>query len=258
MSFALNARDALPGGGDIRLQTAVVNVSEASARRVRGARAGCFVRLSVTDNGPGIPPEVLPRIFEPFYTTKDIGNGSGLGLASALGITQQLGGWIEVDSTVGHGSTFHLYLAALAETVSSGSHVPALAAPQPGRGEVILIVEDEPALRPLLRIMLKRSGYQVLEASNGPEALAHWRERKDEIRLVFTDMAMPGGMTGWDVAKALQAERPSLPVFYTSGYSREAIEHGNEFLTAANFMPKPYSPREVAQRIRAALDAEIR
>ena len=255
MNLALNARDALPGGGDIRLQTAVVNVTEADARRVRGARAGRIVRFSVADNGTGIPAEVLPRIFEPFFTTKDIGKGSGLGLASALGIAQQHGGWIEVDSMVGHGSTFHLYLAALAETVSSGNHVPALAAPQPGRGEVILIVEDEPALRPLLRIMLKRSGYQVLEATNGPEALAHWRERKDEIRLVFTDMAMPGGMTGRDVARALQAERPSLPILYTSGYSRETIVSGNEFLTATNFMPKPYSPRDLAHRIRAALDA---
>lgn len=258
MNLALNARDALPGGGEIRLQTAVMNVTEADARRVRGARAGRFVRLSVTDNGTGIAPEVLPRIFEPFYTTKDIGKGSGLGLASALGIAQQHGGWIEVDSTVGHGSAFHLYLAALAESVSVTGEATPLTSPLPGRGEVILIVEDEAALRPLLRMMLKRSGYHVLEASNGPEALAHWRERKADIRLVFTDMVMPGGMSGRDVARALQAERPSLPILYTSGYSRETIVHGNEFLTVSNFMPKPYSPREVAQRIRAALDAETR
>ena len=260
MNLALNARDALPGGGDIRLQTAVVNVTEADTRRVRGARAGRFVRFSVADHGTGIPPEVLPRIFEPFFTTKDIGKGSGLGLASALGIAQQHGGWIEVDSMVGHGSTFHLYLAALAEPAPAASPAPALAAPTPlpGRGEVILIVEDEAALRPLLRMMLQRSGYHVLEASNGPEALAHWRERKAEIRLLFTDMVMPGGMSGRDVARALQAERPSLPILYTSGYSRETIVHGNEFLTVSNFMPKPYSPREVAQRIRAALDAETR
>jgi CheY-like chemotaxis protein len=216
---------------------------------------GLFVRLTVSDTGCGISPEHLPRIFEPFFTTKGVGRGTGLGLATIYGIVQQHRGWITVESQPGQGSTFRVYLPA--ETSSSGSskQVPLLRKVSPeGGSERILVVEDETAVRALVRSVLKRFGYEVLEAHSGLEALQLWQEYRGTIDLLLTDIVMPGGMNGRQLAEWLLADEPDLPVIYTSGYAAEAVGGDFKFNEGQNFLQKPYPPTRLADLIRKTLD----
>ena len=196
------------------------------------------------DSGCGIPPENLSRIFEPFFTTKDVGKGTGLGLATVFGIVQQHQGWINVYSEVGHGTAFRIYLPRLGAKSGQESRQAALP-PVRGGKETILLVEDEAALRATMRASLSQLGYRVLEAVNGVEALETWKQRHDEIQLLLTDLVMPGGMTGMDLAGRLLQENPKLKVIYTSGYS---LEEG------VNFLTKPFAARKLAQVVRNCLD----
>ena len=214
LNLAVNARDAMPKGGQIVIETSAVEFDEVSALQTPQARPGSFACLSVTDGGCGIPPEILPRIFEPFFTTKTMGQGTGLGLATVFGIVEQHKGWIDVYSEVGRGATFRVYLPRCAKTSDPISFWPSWT-PHRGGNETILLVEDEATLRASLRIALSRLGYRVLEASAGDGALEVWRQHHDEIRLLLTDLVMPGGMTGKELAERLLQQDPKLKVIYS-------------------------------------------
>ena len=254
MNLCVNARDAMPGGGHLLIETAGVELDELAVGQSVQARAGSFVRLSVSDNGGGIPPEILPQIFEPFFTTKDVGKGTGLGLATVFGIVQQHQGWINVYSEVGHGTTFRIYLPRLTGNVVVKSAPPALAAMRGGH-ETILLAEDDPALRVAVRKALSQLGYRILEAPTGVKALEVWKENRNEISLLLTDLVMPDGMTGKALAQRLLQENSKLKVIYMSGYSAEVVGKDFPFTEDVNFLTKPFPAQKLAQTIRNCLDA---
>jgi two-component system cell cycle sensor histidine kinase/response regulator CckA len=253
MNLVVNARDAMPDGGKLVIETSATNLDEQMAEEIPYARAGSFVRLCVTDNGCGIPPENLRVIFEPFFTTKEVGKGTGIGLATVVGIVQQHDGWINVESEVGRGTSFHIYLPSL-----PGAPTPATVDPLPVAAaaghETILLVEDDPDVSNSVQSILSQLGYHVLSASTGGEALEIWREHLDEISLLLTDLVMPDELTGKDLAAKMREEKPSLKVIYTSGYSAEAVHSDSQFLEGLNFLPKPYSPQKLSEILRRNLD----
>jgi signal transduction histidine kinase/DNA-binding response OmpR family regulator len=253
LNLTVNARDAMPKGGRIIIETAAAEFDEVTATQCPQARPGAFVCLSVTDTGEGIPPEILPRIFEPFFTTKEVGKGTGLGLATCFGIVQQHKGWINVFSEVGRGTTFQVYLPRLRAAPDKNAPWPSLAALR-GGNETILLVEDESALRAVVRITLSRLGYRVLDAATGLEALSVWQQHRDVIRVLLTDLVMPGGMTGRDLADQLLEQNPKLKVIYTSGYRAEISAQGFVFEEGVNFLAKPFETTKLAQIIRNRLD----
>ena len=254
LNLTVNARDAMPKGGHIIIETKAVEFDEVMAGQTTKARPGSFVCLSVTDTGGGIPPEILPRIFEPFFTTKEVGKGTGLGLATVFGIVQQHQGWINVYSEVGRGTTFRVYLPRQTNTSDTEFFRASLGFNRGGK-ETILLVEDEAALRAAVRMTLSRLGYRVLEAATGTEALAVWQQHAGEIQLLLTDMVMPGGMTGKELAEVFLQEDPKLKVIYASGYSAEIA--GRDFLVeeGVNFLTKPFQGHKLAQIIRQNLDS---
>jgi len=249
----VNARDAMPGGGRLVIESTVEQIDEATPAGAPHARVGCFVCLSVTDTGCGIPSEMLPQIFEPFFTTKEVGKGTGLGLATVHGIVQQHGGWINVQSEIGKGTTFRIYLPCLSVPAASATARPAPAASSGGT-ETILLVEDEPVLRTFGRRFLTKMGYRVLEAADGHAALEVWRQHPGEIQLLLTDLVMPGGMTGLQLAQLLMEEVPGLKVIYTSGYSAEIAGKDLALQEGVNFLGKPFEPARLAQAVRTLLD----
>jgi len=253
MNLVVNARDAMPKGGELIVETEAVEIDEATAAQTIQARPGSYVRVSVADTGCGIPPEVLPRIFEPFFTTKDVGKGSGLGLATVFGIVQQHQGWINVYSETGRGTTFRIYLPRLNQLVGKKVVRTSPAAIQ-GRNETILVVEDESVLRANVRKVLVRLGYRVLEASHGKAAIEVWKQHRADIRLVLTDLMMPGGMTGIDLAGELLRQDPNLKVVFASGYSADIASNDFPMVEGLNFLSKPYEVQKLAQIIRQRLD----
>jgi PAS domain S-box-containing protein len=252
MNLAVNARDAMPEGGDLWIETSVVTLGPEAARRWPQARAGQFVQLEVRDNGCGMSEEILPRMFEPFFTTKPLGQGTGLGLATAYGIAQQHQGWIQVDSRVNVGTTFRIFFPVCAEAAAANAAEPMTNSQLRGAEQVILLVEDEDSLRGLARKLMERSGYQVVEASSGSEALDLWRQHREKIDLVLTDMVMPGGMTGRELALKLWSDDPALRIIFTSGYS---MELGGRMLEQEriHFLAKPYSPQQLLRMIHDTL-----
>jgi two-component system cell cycle sensor histidine kinase/response regulator CckA len=253
LNLAVNSRDAMPAGGRLVIETAVTVFDELAVQQSPNARVGKFACLSVSDTGSGIPPEVLPRIFEPFFTTKDIGKGTGLGLATVFGIVQQHNGWISADSEVGKGTIFRIHLPLLGTTSEAAAERPATGN-APGGKETILLVEDEQSLRVLVRNVLTRLGYRVLEATTGNTAIDVWREHRHEIKLLLTDLVMPDGMTGKQLADALLQEDPQLKVIYSSGYSRDVAGQGFVLQDGVNFLSKPFQAAKLAQTVRNSLD----
>ena len=200
LNLVVNARDAMPAGGELAISIDAVALDAAAAARMPGARPGTFAVLSVQDNGAGIAPEILTHIFEPFFTTKDVGKGTGLGLATVFGIVQQHHGWLIVHSQPGQGATFQIHLPLLAEDVATkaaASEPPALR----GGHETVLLVEDEPALRKLVIRTLTRLGYRVVDAATGVQALGVWEKNRDDVCLLLTDMVMPDGIGGIELAR---------------------------------------------------------
>ncbi len=253
MNLAVNARDAMPKGGQLLINTEVAAIDETYAREHAEAREGEFVCLSVRDTGCGMMPEVAARIFEPFFTTKDVGKGTGLGLATVYGIVKQHQGWIEVASQMGQGATFKVFLPASpvpAETLDEETLQPKVR----GGSETILLVEDEEAVRNLTRRILEDYGYRVLEAASGPAALAVWEQRAQEIDLLLTDVIMPDGLTGGELAEQLRARRPGLRVVLSSGYSPEVAGKDLRREERRYFLQKPYSTGKLAQTVRDCLD----
>ena len=253
MNLAVNSRDAMPKGGRLVIETSAVEFDETVTGQFAQARPGSFVCLSVSDNGCGIPPENLSRIFEPFFTTKDVGKGTGLGLATVFGIVQQHQGWVNVYSEVGQGTAFRIYLPRLANASPQKTEPPRLTTLRSGT-ETILLVEDDNFLRPSVSQTLTRLGYRVLEAANGTDALEVWKQHRDEIHLLFTDLIMPGGMTGKDLSDRLLSENPKLKVIYTSGYSAEIVSQDFRLTEGLNFISKPFQSQKLAHVIRNSLD----
>jgi PAS domain S-box-containing protein len=255
LNLAVNGRDAMPSGGTLTISTEVVVLDAAAAAAIPDAAPGRWVRLSVSDTGCGIPPELLPRIFEPFFTTKDVGRGTGLGLATVYGIVRQHHGWITVESEIERGAAFRIHLPALAQRREEHGAEPASDTALPGGSETILVVEDEAPVRALVRHFLDRLGYNVLEASTGMDALHVWEKHRGGVDLLLTDIIMPDGMSGRQLAEWLQLDRADLPVIYTSGYAAEAVSGNLTLHEGINFLQKPYPPAQLASIIRKALDA---
>ncbi len=251
LNLAVNARDAMPEGGRLRIETAEKLVDKDMARLHPEAAPGRFVWLSVSDSGRGIPPEILPRIFEPFFTTKEPGQGTGLGLATVFGIVKQHGGWLTVRSEPGEGAEFQIFLPVCNVAAATGT---AEAPPPRGGSETILLVEDEPAVRALTRRILQRHGYQVLEAASGVEALKVWPEHRSRVALLLTDLVMPEGLSGQELARRLQADQPALKVIFTSGYSADIAGKELALEEGQNFIQKPSTSQQLLAVIRHSLD----
>ncbi|MDD5141058.1 MAG: PAS domain S-box protein [Verrucomicrobiales bacterium] len=255
LNLAVNARDAMPRGGHLAIRIAVVDIDQAHVQRHPEARTGRFVCVSKSDTGCGIPPENIPRIFEPFFTTKEIGKGTGLGLATVYGIVKQHQGWIEVESTLGKGTTFRVYLPFLGSTPVDAEK-PTTQITIRGGSETILLVEDEPPVRELVASVLQKYGYKILQAGSGHEAVGVWHKHKDKINLLLTDLVMPGNMNGHELAEKLQAGQPALKVIFTSGYSADIVGKNFKLDASLNFLQKPYHPNTLAQTVRRCLDGK--
>jgi len=254
VNLAVNGRDAMPRGGTLAVVTQVVEIDATYIAGQPEAKAGYHVCLTMSDTGHGMDAATLARIFEPFFTTKEIGKGTGLGLATVYGIVKQHNGWIEVESTVGQGTTFKVYFPVCArqEMKVDGAKPKET----PGGDETILVVEDEPALRELVQEILQKKGYRVLEAASGVQALEVWETHKGEIDLLLTDMMMPEGLGGRELAERILQERRDLKVIYSSGYSLEAVSPGADFKEGINFLQKPYDPETLAKTIRDCLNSK--
>ena len=253
MNLAVNARDAMPKGGRLLIQTAVDEFGTDPANAKPGRPAGRFVRLSVTDTGCGMSPSTLQHVFEPFFTTKEVGKGTGLGLATVYGIIKQHHGWLEVESELGKGSTFLIWLPARDTVAAPPTANPAIE-PAVGGGETILLVEDDPGVRRTVNLSLHRFGYQVIEAVNAAEALTIWKRRSEEIALLLTDMVMPGGTTGLELAERLRAEKADLKVILCSGYNTEIEPDASQRLPGTVYLPKPFGMPLLRSVVRACLD----
>jgi len=253
VNLAVNARDAMPAGGMLAITTRHVIVTHEQAALRPDAVAGRTACLTVADSGTGIPPDILPRIFEPFFTTKPEGKGTGLGLATVFGIVRQHGGWIEVESEAGEGTRFRVFLPEIAAAAA-----PAQARgepPAPGFGtETILLAEDEAYVRSMVRMALERQGYRVIAVENGPAALARWREDPAAIDLLLTDIVMPEGMSGYDLADTLREQRPGLPIIFSSGYDPEMLAGRRLPDASTTFLRKPYDVARLLRAVRTCLD----
>jgi PAS domain S-box-containing protein len=252
VNLSVNARDAMPRGGTLSIATHFVEIDRGYVQRHPEAREGNFICLSVSDTGHGMDQMTLARIFEPFFTTKEIGKGTGLGLATVYGIVQQHQGWVEVESQVGQGTAFKVFLpiatkAAPRDRVAQPGEVP-------GGDETILVVEDEPALRELIQEILQKKGYRVLEAATGVQALQVWDQHKDDIDLLLTDMMMPEGVSGRELAERVLQDRADLKVIYSSGYSLDVVGEEPPFTDGSTFLQKPYDPDTIARAVRECLN----
>jgi two-component system, cell cycle sensor histidine kinase and response regulator CckA len=245
LNMAVNSRDAMPKGGKLVIST--------HSEIVEKEHSGLFVCLSVADSGCGITQGNITHIFEPFFTTKEIGKGTGLGLATVYGIVHQHEGWIEVSSELGKGTLFKIYLPTVETNAETKSHPTRQWLPC--GTETILIVEDEASLREVVSGVLQRCGYGILMAGSGTAALDVWRENKDKVDLLFTDMVMPDGLTGQELVNRLTSEKPGLKVIYTSGYSPELFG-GAEMRQDSVFLQKPYHAQRLAQVVRTCLDGK--
>ncbi len=256
MNLVVNSRAAMPDGGKLVIETSAAALDEAAAAQIPGARPGFFACLRVSDTGCGIPPENLTRIFEPFFTTKEAGKGTGLGLATVFGIVQQHQGWIQVHSEPGQGAAFGIYFPRLAE--APDAHVPI----QPPTGiagghETILLVEDDPFVRMAMREALVQLGYRVAEASSGANAMEVWAQHGDDIQLLLTDLVMPGGMNGKQLAERLRRENQGLKVVYASGYHSQLTNADFKLEEGVNYLVKPFEADKLAAVIRAQLDLPV-
>ena len=253
INLAANARDAMPKGGQLAVHTESVQVEEAHAQQVPEARTGRFVCLSVSDSGTGMDAGTLERVFEPFFTTKAPGHGTGLGLATVYGIVKQHQGWVEVNSEIGRGTCFRIYLPAASKSMESDTDF--LTGPVRGGDETILVVEDEPALRELVLEILQQYGYHTIEAASGVQALRIWADHKEEIDLVLTDVMMPEGVSGRDLTDRILAENPKMKLIYTSGYPMDVLGRDFSEKTTMRFLQKPYHPQTLAKTVRDCLDS---
>ena len=251
MNLVVNARDAMPQGGRLTVEASDAVLDEAALADHSDVKPGSFVMLSVSDSGVGMPADVRARIFEPYFTTKDVGKGTGLGLSTAYGIVRQSNGHIAVSSELGLGTTFRIYLPCAEEPpqVAVDSSVEKM----PDGTEHILLVEDDPSVRRLSKELLTRLGYSVTEAASGRAGLALGTDDTRHFDLALCDVIL-GDMSGPAVAEALRALRPSIRVLYMSGYTDEAIVKTGVLDEGKPFLQKPFTPMQLAKKIREVLD----
>jgi len=254
LNLCLNARDAMPDGGHLRIITGNATFDDDFVRSHSGARSGDFVVVRVSDTGTGIPAEVVRHIFEPFFTTKEAGRGTGLGLSMVYGFVKQSQGYIEVQTEEGKGATFSLYLPA-GRAQDAVADPAAKSAAQRGT-ETVLLVEDDDLVRQHVGIQLRGLGYEIVEAADGPRALAILEERRD-IALLFTDVMMPGGMNGRQLAEQATAAWPRLRVLFSSGYSNEMLMENGRLIEGVTLLAKPYSRHQLAEKVRETLDRPV-
>lgn len=253
LNLAVNARDAMPQGGRLTLETANVTLDQAAVRGRLEVRPGPYVRLSVSDTGAGMDEEIKSHLFEPFFTTKERGKGTGLGLATVFGIVKQSGGDIQVHSEPDQGAAFEIYLPRERDTSRYVEKSPPAARSLPG-SETILLVEDEETVRLLVQRVLQRRGYTVLEACDAHDALSLVQRYDEPIHLLVTDVIMPGGMSGWDLAQRLASTRKEMKVLYMSGYPDDVVARPAAAGAELNFIPKPFTTGDLAQKVRQVLD----
>jgi two-component system, cell cycle sensor histidine kinase and response regulator CckA len=251
LNLVVNARDAMPAGGTLTIETANSELDDEYARTHPPAVPGPYVLLAVSDTGTGMDETTMAHLFEPFFTTKALGEGTGLGLATVYGIVSQSGGHVTAYSEPGHGSTFKVFLPRVADTVEP--HTPALAQPAAGGAETILLVEDEDAVRSFVERVLGRLGYTVTTAHSGDEAFALAADHAGPIDLLVTDVMLPG-LVGSEISKRLTALRPSLRTLFISGYTEDSIVHGGELGPGVAFLSKPFTPDALGHAVRAVLD----
>jgi PAS domain S-box-containing protein len=252
VNLVVNARDSMPDGGRLVIETAPVLLDEAQARAAMGGRPGRYAMVAVSDTGAGIPPDVRAHLFEPFFTTKELGKGTGLGLATCHGIVTQAGGHISVFSEEGLGTTFRVYLPHVMSGPCPQVSVDAVP-PASGR-ETVLLVEDDAMVRPLAALGLRSHGYRVIDAPNARDAIALARAHAPDIDLLVTDVVMPG-LGGRELAQEIARWCPRARVLFMSGHPESAIAHQGVLEDGVNFLPKPFTPERLARRVRAVLDA---
>jgi signal transduction histidine kinase/ActR/RegA family two-component response regulator len=253
INLCVNSRDAMPGGGTLIVQTSNVELDDGYAEQNADARAGPYVCIAVTDTGTGMSPEVAARAFDPFYTTKPTGHGTGLGLSQVYGFVKQSGGHIDIESTLGRGTTMHIFLPRF-----FGPDEPAAAEPRQllhhdANKEVILVVEDEDRVRAMTVEALRGLGYEVIPAA-GPQQALEGLHALTQVHLLFTDVVMPG-MNGRALAERIKEMRPSVKVLYTTGYTRDAVIHDGMLDRDVAFLPKPFTIDQLAHKVRQTLDA---
>jgi signal transduction histidine kinase/ActR/RegA family two-component response regulator len=253
MNLAANARDAMPTGGKLIIETLNVRLDEPYAQKHSMVPPGDYVLLAFSDTGLGIAPEHVAHIFEPFYTTKEEGHGTGLGLATVYGIVKQSNGFIWVYSEPGLGTTFKIYLPRAQKEADKILPAPTLVDDYPRGSETVLLVEDEPAVRQSAREFLTMSGYTVLEANHGEEGLAVARSHSGPIHLLITDVIMPH-TGGSKLAEQLLAERPGIKVLFVSGYAEKTVLRQGPIDLSNNFLQKPFSLRSLAHKVRRVLE----
>jgi len=244
LNLAVNARDAMPDGGDLTIEIANRVVDDGGR-----TEPGDYVMISMTDTGVGMPPEVLERVFEPFFTTKESGKGTGLGLSMVYGFVQQSRGEVEIESVPHEGTTIRIYFPRAAGAAAAQADAHREAAQPFGRGETVLVVEDDPGVRQVAVSTLKSLGFAVQEAETGDQAANLLRSGKD-VRLVLSDIRMPGELTGIDLARLVKQEWPAVRVLLTTGYV-----DGTDSLDGIDLLYKPYRASDLAERIQSLLQA---
>jgi CheY-like chemotaxis protein len=255
VNLAVNARDAMPTGGRLTIETQAVELDPAYCTRHTDVQPGPYLLLAVSDTGQGIAKNIQEHLFEPFFTTKQVGKGTGLGLAMVYGFVKQSGGHITVDSEPGHGAMVTLYLPHILAKTTTPSQVarPVEKSVMTGGSETILLVEDEQGVRNLIRTVLRSCGYQVLEAGNGRQALEVARSYAAPIALLVTDVVMPE-MTGAQTAEAIQGIHPGIKVLFLSGYTDDAVVRHGVLEAKVEFLQKPFSPQRLASKVREVLE----
>jgi CheY-like chemotaxis protein len=247
--MAINARDAMPEGGQLMLETANVVLDAGYAQNHADVRPGAYVMIAVSDTGTGMPAEVRDKVFEPFFTTKETGKGTGLGLSMVYGFVKQSGGHIKVYSEEGHGTSIKLYLPTAVGSVDTS--IPVVA-PARGAGETILVVEDDALVRGFVIMQLHSLGYRTVAVADGRTALAYV-DSGQPLDLLFTDVVMPGGMTGRQLAVEVTTRRPGTKLLYTSGYTENSIVHHGRLDRGVMLLSKPYRKSELSSMVCLAL-----
>jgi signal transduction histidine kinase len=254
LNLAVNARDAMPKGGELTIEAANLDVTEAYAALYPGIRPGPHVRLAVHDTGAGMPPEVLEHIFEPFFTTKELGRGTGLGLATVYGIVRQSDGFVRVESAMGHGTTFEMLFPRVAQAPQAETQFPQL--PESLHGsETVLVVEDEPQVRIVSARALRSAGYRVIEAASGLEALNALASHGGAVHLVVTDGVMPG-MNGRELIEAIRPKWPRVRVLMVSGHAHDVLEQRNLLEDGLALLEKPFTLPMLLKKVRVVLDGQ--
>ena len=254
INLCVNARDAMPDGGLLKIETKAVDIQGDDKASHMGLSPGPYIEIKISDTGIGIPSAIQQSIFDPFFTTKEAGKGTGLGLSMAYGFLKKCGGTIQLSSKLQKGSAFSLYIPASDKSINTASNAHHVKRNVIHGNETVLIVEDEKDIRDLTKDLLQANGYKVIEASNGLEALDILCRASGDIDLLFTDIIMPGGMSGVQLAGRAQSVRPELKMLFTSGYAGDAIMPDMFLARQYPFLDKPYRPYELMSKIRNVLD----